>query len=346
MRNAVLTLRIRKQQLQSTLLLIICVVAGSVTADNYKVPRNDNGQPDLQGFWTNATLTPLERETKYGDRLVLTAQEVADLEGENASFRDEQNQPTDPSLTVEDLPKDCGGGFTGVNCGYNNFWVDPGNHIMVVDGEPRNSIITFPKNGRVPGLTKEAQQRRMQLYARYRNGAVEGPEVRALGERCLMSFGSSAGPPMIPLLYNNNYQIVQNKEYVMILVEMVHDARIIRLDGKHQPATMDKWMGDSVGHYQGNTLVVETTNMRPEQSFQGAGANIKIVEKFTRVADDKIKYEFTIDDPDSFTEKWGGEIAMNQSHKPLYEYACHEGNYALTGILAGARRQEREAARQ
>jgi len=170
--------------------------------------------------------------------------------------------------------------------------------------------------------------------------------VRALGERCLMSFGSSAGPPMIPLLYNNNYQIVQNKEYVMILVEMVHDARIIRLDGKHQPATMDKWMGDSVGHYQGNTLVVETTNMRPEQSFQGAGTNIKIVEKFTRVADDKIKYEFTIDDPDSFTEKWGGEIAMNQSHKPLYEYACHEGNYALPGILAGARRQEREAARQ
>jgi hypothetical protein len=156
-----------------------------------------------------------------------------------------------------------------------------------------------------------------------------------------MSFGSSAGPPMIPLLYNNNYQIVQSKDAVMILVEMVHDVRVVRLNGQHKPASIQQWMGDSIGHWEGDTLVVETTNVRREQGFRGASDAAKYIERFTRAAPNKIVYQFTIDDTSVWEKPWGGEVAMNQSRDNLYEYACHEGNYALPGILAGAREEER-----
>ncbi len=316
----------------------------NVMANNWSVPKTSDGHPDLQGFWTNATITPLERDVKYGDRGTFNEDEVVSLEGADAAFREQELAPTDPSLTVEDLPKDCGGGFSGVNCGYNNFWVDPGTKIMRVDGEPRTSMITNPKNGRVPMLLPAGRARLAKMYANYASGENAGPEARALGERCLMSFGSSAGPPMIPLLYNNNYQIVQNKDYIMILVEMVHDVRIIPLTDKHRPDVMLQWMGDSIGHYEGDTLVVETVNMNPSQSFRGSGPKAKFTERFTRTGKDMIKYEFTVDDKESFSQVWGGEVAFNKSEKPLYEYACHEGNYALPGILAGTRKKENEAA--
>ncbi len=323
---------------------VTCLLAFSATAKDWSAPKTADGHPDLQGFWTNATITPLERDAKYGDRLVFSESEVTSLEGADAAFREQELAPTDPSLTVEDLPEDCGGGFTGVDCGYNNFWVDPGTKIMRIAGEPRTSMITNPKNGRVPSLLPAGRARLAKMYASYISGENAGPEARALGERCLMSFGSSAGPPMLPLLYNNNYQIVQNKDHVMILVEMVHDVRIIPLTKKHRPDSMSQWMGDSIGYFDGDTLVVETINLNPSQSFRGSGPKAKFTERFTRTGQDLIKYEFTVDDAESFSQKWGGEVAFNKSEKPLYEYACHEGNYALPGILAGTRKKEKDDA--
>jgi hypothetical protein len=297
------------------------------TSKSWKAPRTLDGQPDLQGNWTNATITPFSRDNKYGDRLVMTTEEARALESAEAEGNAKADAPTDPKLKIQDLPTDCGRGFTGVNCGYNSFWVDPGTTIMTINGEKRTSMLTTP-----------------QMAQRPRGGMNDGPEMRSLGERCLMSFGSSAGPPMIPLLYNNNYQIVQSKDAVVILVEMVHDARVVRLGGQHKPDNIRQWMGDSVGHWEGDTLVVETINLRPEQRFSGATDKVKFTERFTRVAPNQISYQFTIEDPSVWDKPWGGEVAMNKSKDNIYEYACHEGNYALPGILAGAREEERAKA--
>jgi hypothetical protein len=211
-------------------------------------------------------------------------------------------------------------------------------------------MVVDPPNGKIPPLTPEAQKRFAERMASFRRGdgggPADGPEMRSLGERCILSFGSSAGPPMIPLLYNNNYQIVQTRDTVVILVEMVHDARIVRIGGEHRPAGVRTWMGDSIGHWDGDTLVVETTNFRKDQSFRGSSESLKVTERFTRVAANQILYHFTVEDPATFTRPWSGEVAMNATGEKIYEYACHEGNYALPGILAGARAQEEEAARK
>jgi hypothetical protein len=312
-------------------------------AGAYHAPRTAFGQPDLQGDWTNATITPFEREAKYGERLALTDQEVKQLEGSNAELVAEGNKPTDPNAKVTDLPTNCGRGFTGVDCGYNSAWVDPGTKIIDMGGVKRDSILVSPANGRLPPMTKEAQEKMRARLASFRRGNFDNPENRSLGERCILSFGSSAGPPMLPLLYNNNYQIVQTPNEVAIDVEMVHDVRHIRLGGEHPPADVKLWMGDSIGHWEGDTLVVETTNMRPEQNFRGASVGSKIVERFTRVSPTQIKYSFTVDDPQIYTAPYTGEVALNATKGPLYEYACHEGNYALPGILAGARTEEKAA---
>ncbi|MDB5430409.1 MAG: hypothetical protein JWP35_1525 [Caulobacter sp.] len=332
-----------------TLTLAVAVsaiaLAAAAAPAPYKAPRNAFGQPDLQGNWTNATITPFEREAKYGDRLALTDQEVKDLEGSNAQLVADGAKPTDPKATVADLPTNCGRGFTGVDCGYNSAWVDPGTRIIDMGGVKRASILVAPANGRLPKMTPEAAARLQARFASARGGrgSFDNPENRSLGERCILSFGSSAGPPMLPLLYNNNYQIVQTRDEVAIEVEMVHDLRHIRLAGAHPPADVKLWMGDSLGHWEGDTLVVETTNMRPEQNFRGASAGSKIVERFTRVAPNQIKYSFTVDDPGIYTAPYTGEVALNATKGPIYEYACHEGNYALQGILAGARAEEKEA---
>ena len=328
-------------------LAIAALPALAAAAGPYHAPRNAFGQPDLQGNWTNATITPFERDAKYGERLALTDQEVKGLEGQNAALVAEGNKPTDPKAKVTDLPTDCGRGFTGVNCGYNAGWVDPGTAIINMEGIRRSSIIVSPANGRLPPMRPEAQAAMRARFAgaggRGGAGAADNPEGRSLGERCILSFGSSAGPPMLPLLYNNNYRIVQTRDEVAIEVEMVHDLRHIRLVGGHIPANMKVWMGDSLGHWEGDTLVVETTNMRPEQNFRGASVGSKIVERFTRVTPDQIKYSFTVDDPQVYAAPYTGEVALNATKGPIYEYACHEGNYALPGILAGARQQEKEA---
>jgi hypothetical protein len=318
-------------------------VALGAPSQAYHAPKNAFGQPDLQGNWTNATITPFERDAKYGERLALTDQEVKALEGDNATLVAEGNKPTDPNAKVTDLPTNCGRGFTGVDCGYNSAWVDPGTKIIDMGGIKRDSILVSPADGRLPPMTKEAAARMQARIATLRRGNFDNPENRSLGERCILSFGSSAGPPMLPLLYNNNYQIVQTRDEVAIDVEMVHDLRHIRLAGQHPPADVKLWMGDSIGHWEGDTLVVETTNMRPEQNFRGASVGSKIVERFTRVSPAQIKYSFTVDDPQVYTAPYTGEVALNATKGPIYEYACHEGNYALPGILAGARTQEKEA---
>jgi hypothetical protein len=320
--------------------------ADTHSAAKYKPPHNEFGYPDFQGVWNNATITPMERPAQYGDRRALTEEEAKNLHDREAEFIDRSSKATDPSIKAEDLdklPNQCRSGSTGAACGYNAFWTDTGFNGVLVQGEWRTSILTDPPNGRIPALTAEAsKQRNERMAGRTRGGGFDGPEARPLGERCLMSFGSSAGPPMLPVMYNNNYQIVQNKDYVMILVEMVHDLRVIRLNGKPLPNTMKRWMGDSIGHYEGDSLIVETTNMNPLQAFRGSSAQ-KVTEKFTRVAANRIEYEFKVEDP-ALTAPYAGALNFNATTDAVYEYACHEGNYALAGVLAGARQDEREAA--
>jgi hypothetical protein len=323
---------------------VLVLAVTSAAAQGYKAPRNSYGQPDLSGVWTNATITRLERDPRLGERLVLTDEEAARLEGGNAQRNAKLSQPTADGTKVDDLPE-CGSGATGPACGYNTFWIDPGTKVIRVNGEPRASIIVEPKDGRLP-YTKEALARIQGRQGNARVGNFDGPERRPLGERCLVGFGSTSGPPMLPVLYNNHYQIAQTKDEVAIFIEMVHDARIVRLGGTHQPASVQPWMGDSVGRWEGDTLVVETTNFRPDQAFRGATENLKVTERFTRLSANQILYQFELDDPATFTQTVKGEVALNAAKGPVYEYACHEGNYALPGILAGARAEEKQGREQ
>jgi hypothetical protein len=208
--------------------------------------------------------------------------------------------------------------------------------------------LTVPVNGRVPATTPAARERVAQrLAARKGMGQYDHPELRPLAERCLMSFGSNAGPPMLPnYFYNNNYQFVQTTDALMILVEMVHDVRVVRIGEnlQHPPSHIRPWMGDSIGRWEGDTLVVETTNFHPLQVFRGASENLKVIERFSRTGPDTILYKFEIDDPTTFVEKWGGEVPFNRTEDLIYEYACHEGNYALANVLSGERNREKREA--
>jgi hypothetical protein len=307
--------------------------AGSASADKYTVPRLADGSPDLQGVWTNATATPVERSAELGTRRVLTEQEAAVIQQEALARVAADAAPSDPESKSE------AGKLPPVG-NYNLFWTDRGMSVTRINGEARSSMIIDPPDGRIPPLNREARAR-MSAARATRGGTADGPEQRSLGERCLLSFGSASGPPMLPVMYNSYYQIVQSPGYVMIQVEMVHDARIIRLDDQHLPDQIRKWMGDSVGHWDGNTLVVETRNFRPEQSFRGSTENMVVTERFTRVAANKIDYRFTVSDPSAFSAPFTGELAFNAAPVNIYEYACHEGNYALPGILAAEREAEK-----
>jgi hypothetical protein len=312
----------------------------------YHAPRTAYGQPDLQGVWTNATITPLTRPAKYGARNVLTKAEADAAEAATQAQIKRADAPTDPNLKVTDLKNaDCGpDGISGFNCGYNQGWKDPGERLVDLNGEKRASIIVEPADGRFPPMTPEAQAKMRERMAKARAGRFyDGPEARAAGERCLVGFGSTGGPPMLPVMYNNNYKIVQTKDEVAIDVEMVHDVRHIRLNATHQPATIKQWMGDSVGHFEGETLVVETINMRPEEGMRGGMSDkARVTEWFTRIGPKKILYRFKLEDPGTYTAPVVGEMSLNPSKGEVYEYACHEGNYAMTGMLAGARAAEKE----
>src|SRR6185312_7212333 len=306
----------------------------------YKPPRTADGHPDLQGVWTNAAITRLERNPRYGNSLAMTEAEARKVEAKNQAQIDLGNKPTDPNAKVTDLPADCSGG-RGVDCNYNAAWTDPGSVVMRVNGQPRNGFITTTADGRVP-MRKDVHVARFGRALPAGMGPSDNPETRALGERCLLSFGNSSGPVMLPGLYNNTYQFVQTKDQVVIDVEMVHDARIVRLNAaQHLPASVRPWMGDSIGHWEGDTLVVETTNFHPEQVFRGASEHLKVTERLTLVGKDRLHYAFWVEDPTVFAQPWGGEYEFARSKGPVYEYACHEGNYGLVGILQGARAEER-----
>ena len=304
----------------------------------WKAPRNAFGQPDFSGVWSNATITRLEREPRFGDRLVLTSDEARSLEGVNDARNARLRAPTDQTKKVDDLPE-CQSGAQGAACGYNAFWTDPGTRLIRIGPEVRSSILVEPRNGRLP-LRPEAMARIRARFGNSEVGNFDGPERRAVGERCLVGFGGTSGPPMLPVLYNNHYQIQQTGEALVILVEMVHDARIVRLGGAHPSKSVRTWMGDSIGHWDGDTLVVETTNFRADQTFRGATDDMTVVERFTRISPRQILYQFEVIDPATFSAPVKGEQALNATRDPIYEYACHEGNYAMRGILAGAREEE------
>jgi hypothetical protein len=311
----------------------------------WKVPRTPDGKPDLQGTWTNETITPIERPATAAGA-ALTEAEAARLEQGVTDRISRLSQPSDPNRPAPPKGGDGSTGAAGNVGGYNNFWIDAGDKIAIVNGERRTSLVVDPPDGRVPAQTPEARKRQAERMAStFGAGQYDHPELRPLGERCLLSFGSSSGPPMLPnYFYNNNYQIVQTPDHVMILVEMVHDARIIRIGpnaGEHPPKHIRPWMGDSIGRWEGDTLVVETTNFHPLQVFRGASENLKVIERFTRVDPDTILYKFTIDDPTTFTKQWSGEVPMKASNERIYEYACHEGNYAMSNVLSGERAQEK-----
>jgi hypothetical protein len=319
--------------------LLLLGLGGSLNAqtDTYAVPRLADGTPDLQGIWTNNTITPLTRPASYGNQLILDREEALQLEREVAAFTEAADQPSDPNREAPTK------GQIDLADSYNNFWFDDGTEVARYNGEYRSSLIIDPANGQLPAYTPAAETRIAAARAeRDGRGSFDGPESRPLPERCLLSFGSSSGPPMLPILYNNHYQIVQSPGYVMILVEMVHDARIIRVDGEPLPEVMQPWMGDSIGHWEGDTLVVETSRFNSLQQFRNSSQNMRVTERFTRVADSTINYSFTVEDPDTFAQSFSAEIPMHLTSDRLYEYACHEGNYSLPGVLAGARLDERQ----
>ena len=313
----------------------------------WKTPRTPDGHPDLQGNWTNGTITPIERPT--GQERALTPDQVRRLEKIRADTIETLSRPSDPDRVAPPKGGDGSVGAAGGVGGYNYLWIDAGDRVAVVNGELRSSLVTDPPNGKIPPLTAEGRARIGAVYARARQfGEYDNPENRPLAERCIMSFGSNAGPPMLPnYFYNNNYTIVQTKDHVMILTEMVHDARIIRL-GRTDPLPKEirPWMGDSRGRWEGDTLVVETTNFNPLQIFRATNENLKVIERFHRVDRGTILYRFTVDDPTTYTEPWGGEVPFTALKEQIYEYACHEGNYALSNVLSGARALEREAAKK
>src|SRR6516225_9536543 len=298
--------------------ILVCAVAFLVVmpvgaqAQSWRTPWGD---PDLQGSWSNATTTPLERPAKYAGREFLTKQEQAAQNTVTAvatDKRDERGTPDD------------------VNGAYNGFWWERG----WSDG--RTSLIYDPPDGRIPAMTSEGkkrqgQARRSQNEAYRGAGPYNGPEDLELYTRCVVR----AALPRVPTGYDNNYEIVQTPGSVAILQEQIHETRIIALDGRpHLDSGVRQWFGDSRGHWEGDTLVVETTNFGEKSPFHGSDENLKLIEKFTRTGPDTILYEFTVDDSTAFTKSFSGQVPMNKAQGPIIEYACHEGNYAMTGMLA------------
>ncbi len=315
------------------LMLGAALPATALAQPAYSPPRLANGQPDLQGVWTNVSLTTLERSSRAASTTA-TAEEARAREQANAAIQARGAARTNPKEGAPTSSQGVGG--------YNSFWIDAGTRLGVVRGQARTAWIVDPADGRVP-YSPEGRK----IFEKLHSGAdadFSGPEGRTPADRCIVGFGSTGGPPMLNVMYNNNYQIVQTPGYVMILVEMNHDARIIPLRAKHGPEAINHWMGDSVGRWEGDTLVVETINIDQRNTLRPTGAasiylgqNPKITERFTRTAADEIIYEFQVEEPVAFTKPWRAEIPMRPAQGAIYEYACHEGNYSLPHMLAGAR---------
>lgn len=337
-----------------TLALVVVVAAVYATppasaqaparsGNDWVLPRTPDGRPDLQGNWTNATVTPLERPR--GDEPTLDPETVVRMERQRLERRAEALAAvSDPDRDAPPVGGDGSTGAAGGVGGYNAVYIESGDRVVQVNGEYRTSIVTDPPDGRVPPITAAARQRQIEERANAPVfGQYDNPENRPMAERCILSFGSNAGPPMLPNgFYNNNYTIVQTADHVVILTEMVHDARIIYLDDTPRlPANVRPYFGDSRGWWEGDTLVIETTNIHPQQRYRGMPSdNMKVIERLARVSDDMLYYSFTIDDPSVYERPWTGELSFWKLDAQVYEYACHEGNYSLSNILSGARYQE------
>jgi hypothetical protein len=321
---------------------LLATSALAQSAPAYKAPRNALGQPDLGENWSNASLTPEQRPTKLGQRSTYTPDEVKKLEQavvdevELGNRRTAADAPINVDNGLNSRPEfAAAAGNVG---GYNRGWLDPGSAVMRVGGEARTSLLTTP-DGRVPAHKPGAVR---STVARGVGGSFDNPESRSLGERCIISFGRNGGPPMLANgFYNNNYRFVQSKDAIAIEVEMAHDVRTIRLNAKdHLPSDIRPYFGDSIGHWEGDTLVVETTNIPQSQEYNGSWEHLKVTERFTRMAKDRLDYRYTIEDPTQWDKPFGGEYEFSPLKGMLMEYACHEGNYALEGILAGARQAD------
>jgi hypothetical protein len=307
--------------------------AKSSSAGAVQTSRAPQGQPGLEGVWSIASLTPLQRDRGLGDKQFFTPEEASAYLKKRSQELDFDRRDVSPD---EDTAR-----------AYNQSWYDRGTKL---GRNLRTSLVIDPPDGRIPPMTPEAKRRFENVHAYFAAHPADGPEDRTLGERCL-NF-SQEGPPLLPGGYNNNYQIVQTPNYVAILAEMGNKARIIPLDGRpHLPQSVSQWNGDARGHWEGKTLVVDTTNVRfNDKSHFGVNydgltdQNLRVTERFTRTAADTITYQATVNDPTVYTKPWTIEIVMFKTEDPLFEYACHEGNYGMSGILAGARAEEKETA--
>ena len=292
-------------------------------------PRTDWGAPDLQGIWDFRTITPMERPEDLGDKAFLTEEEAAERE-RNAVERDIE-------LWEADARRTEAGGSVG---GYNNFWMDRGTRVI---GTRRTSLIIDPPNGRLPAMTEAGQARRADGRGSFSDRIQNSYTDFSNADRCLMGF--NAGPPITPGGYNQNVQIFQTPDHVVLMTEMVHTVRAVPLDGR--PAldeSLAQWSGDSRGRWEGDTLVVETANFDVDRNWRGASAEMRLEERFTRVDGDTLEYEYTVTDPDTWVAPWTVNLPMVRSDLPLFEYACHEGNYSMETMLTGARADEAAAA--
>ena len=309
--------------------LTACAMAVAVAAPTMAqdVPQTPWGAPDLQGVWDFRTITPLQRPEELGDKAFLTEEEAANLEQE-AVDRDERLLNEAPRRTEA-------GGSVGA---YNNFWMDRGTNIV---GDRRTSLIVDPPNGRYPPLSAEGQHRADERRAYREEHPADSYTDRSSFDRCILGFNQ--GPPMTPGGYNQNMQLFQTPDHVAVLNEMVHDSRIIPIDGRARPG-IESWTGESRGHWEGDTLVVETTDFNDKNPWRGTTQGRHLIERFTRVDADTLLYEFTVSDPATWTASWTAQVPMRRNELPLFEYACHEGNYAMPNILGGTRADEQKTA--
>ncbi|MBT3531815.1 MAG: hypothetical protein HOA33_05820 [Gammaproteobacteria bacterium] len=332
--------------------LILSIVTASLAvssiqaADDYTPPRTEYGQPDLQGVWNFSSNTPMQRPERFGTQEFLTFEEVQAAIARQESAAARADAAAARLVVDPDAPPE-----TDNPGGYNDFWMESAG----IGDTVRTSLIVYPENGRIPDRVEGAQRQFGGLGpdipstrpVRFVVGGIakDGPEDRGLSERCIVGFNS--GPPFTPSLYNNNMQIFQNRDTAVIMTEMIHDARIVRLGDKPElTEDITLWSGDSRGWWEGDTLVVETKNFNGlRQTFSSTGSNEDMVltEKFTRSAFDTVDYEFTIDDPSTFTDKITAIVPMTKLAGQIYEYACHEGNYGMFNILRGKRMEDRRA---
>jgi hypothetical protein len=328
-----------------TAVLSLAPVAGqtkaSTSSKSATVPRTPDGHPDLQGVWYIATLTGLERPAAFKDKPALTEEEAKAFVARASA----------PAPNPEAAPRQGTGPYNRI-IAYNDFWLDRGSMLTRINGEYRTGMVIDPPDGKTPPMTAEARARlsaprvgpgSADIGCYPGRPCADNPEDRPVSERCLMGV-HPAGPPRLPGVYGNFNQIVQTNGYVTILNEMNHDARIVPINRPHLPSDMKSWMGDSVAQWEGDTLVIDTKNIRSESRFRGASEDLHVVERLTRADADTLVYRFTVDDPKTWTRPWTAEYAWVKSDQPVFEYACHEANYALGGIMRGERMREKEAA--